>query len=149
MTYHHKTLQVNYTTYDLWREQDTINPVTRADIMVLSHKDERSHPYWYACVIHIFHVMTQYHNELSGPFSAPKQMDVLFVCWFRLDINYPCGWSKKRLHQLQFFGQEGVHIIPVFGYYHSHRLLAGGSCRQQIVETDDPDADWKYYYINT
>ena len=91
-------------------------------------------------------------------------MDVLFVRWFRLDVNYPCGWSEKRLHRLQFFGQEnedafgfldpesvvrGVHIIPAFGYYHSRGLLAGGSRRRRIVETDDPDADWKYYYINT
>ena len=35
--YHHSLLRVNYTTYDLRREQDTINPLTRADIMVLSH----------------------------------------------------------------------------------------------------------------
>jgi len=46
-------LQVNHTTYDLRREQDTINPSTRADIMVLSHKDERTHPYWYARVLGI------------------------------------------------------------------------------------------------
>ncbi|KIN94623.1 hypothetical protein M404DRAFT_167813, partial [Pisolithus tinctorius Marx 270] len=31
-------------------EQDTINPHTRADIMLLSHEtDDCCHPYWYAC----------------------------------------------------------------------------------------------------
>ena len=116
--------------------------------MVLSHEDEQSHPYWYARVIHILHVMTQYRNEPSGPFSAPKRMDVLFVRWFRLDVNYPCGRSEKRFQRLQFFGQEngdvfgfldpesvvrGVHIIPAFGYYHSRELLAGGSRDRKSV----------------
>ncbi|KAN0088931.1 hypothetical protein V8E55_005988 [Tylopilus felleus] len=45
--YHHTLLRVNYTTYDLRREQDTINPLTKSDIMVLSHEDEQTHPYWF------------------------------------------------------------------------------------------------------
>ncbi|KAF8547090.1 hypothetical protein OG21DRAFT_1573656, partial [Imleria badia] len=65
--YRHKVLHINYTTYDLWREQDSINPHTHADInprthadiMVLSHKDDsndNAYPYWYARVIGVFHV---------------------------------------------------------------------------------------------
>lgn len=34
--YEHKTICINYTTYDLRQEQDTINPRSRADIIVLS-----------------------------------------------------------------------------------------------------------------
>ncbi|KAF9226853.1 hypothetical protein BS17DRAFT_776235 [Gyrodon lividus] len=30
----HSMLRVNYTTYDLRREQDTINPLTRADCVM-------------------------------------------------------------------------------------------------------------------
>ncbi|EIW78902.1 hypothetical protein CONPUDRAFT_59092 [Coniophora puteana RWD-64-598 SS2] len=55
----HKTLRINYTTYDVWREQDTINPRSRADLMVLAQDlqpDSNSHPYWYACLLYIFHV---------------------------------------------------------------------------------------------
>lgn len=43
--YLHSLLQINYTTYNLWCEQDTINPLTQANIMVLSHEDEHMHPY--------------------------------------------------------------------------------------------------------
>ncbi|KAG1838849.1 hypothetical protein DFJ58DRAFT_640426, partial [Suillus subalutaceus] len=52
----HSILHVNYTTYNLQRKQDTINPCTHADIMVLAHEDECTHPYWYACVMKIFHM---------------------------------------------------------------------------------------------
>ncbi|KAF8156614.1 hypothetical protein B0H34DRAFT_658016 [Crassisporium funariophilum] len=60
--YRHKTMCVNYTTYDMQREQDTVNPRTRPDIMVLSYEDDGDsyHPYWYACVLGIFHVNIQH-----------------------------------------------------------------------------------------
>jgi hypothetical protein len=53
--YIHKTLGVNYTSYNLRRQKDVINP---ADVMVLSRDDgEVVHPFWYARVIKIFHLL--------------------------------------------------------------------------------------------
>jgi len=163
LMYPHPLLRVNYTTYDLRREQDTVNPLTRPDIIVLSHEEERSHPYWYAHVIHIFHIMVQHRNNSTSPFSAPVHMDVLFVRWFRRDINYPSGWSEKRLLRLQFFDQEnpsfafgfldpesvirGVHLIPGFAFYRTNRLL-GPSKARQLIDGEDPNDDWTYYYVN-
>ena len=46
--FEHAFLCINYMTYDLRWEQDSVNPHTRADILLLSQEDERSHPYWYA-----------------------------------------------------------------------------------------------------
>ena len=44
--YQHKVLHVNYMTYDMWREQDSLNPRTHANIMVLSQEDDaNAHPY--------------------------------------------------------------------------------------------------------
>ncbi|KAK6985226.1 hypothetical protein R3P38DRAFT_3450728 [Favolaschia claudopus] len=44
-----KVMRINYTTYDMGRDEDTINPRTKSDIMVLSHEDEddiaTAHPY--------------------------------------------------------------------------------------------------------
>lgn len=161
--FHHSLLRVNYTTYDLRREQDTINPLTRADIMVLSHEDERVHPYWYARVVYIFHVMVQHRKNLSSTFSSATRMNVLFVRWFRRDVNYPSGWTEKRLHRLQFFDQEnpldafgfldpdcvvrGVHLIPAFAYFRTRDLL-GASTARRSPDGDDPDTDWKYFYVN-
>ncbi|KAG1852171.1 hypothetical protein F4604DRAFT_1933740 [Suillus subluteus] len=47
--FRHKALRVNYTTYDLRHNQDSLNPRTNADIMLLAHEDGGdSHPYWCA-----------------------------------------------------------------------------------------------------
>ena len=32
--YHHKTVRLNYTTYELWRDQDSINPDQHPNIML-------------------------------------------------------------------------------------------------------------------
>lgn len=109
--------------------------------------------------------MIQHRENLLSPFSAPVRMDVLFVRWFRRDVNYPSGWSEKRLHRLQFFDQEnpsdafgfldpdlvvrGVHLIPAFAFYRTQTdELLGPSRARRMQDGDDPDKDWKYYYVN-
>ena len=62
----HKTMQVNYTTYDMRRAQDSLNPRNQANIMVLANEPDDGadggststtrDPYWYARVLGIFHV---------------------------------------------------------------------------------------------
>ncbi|KIO08814.1 hypothetical protein M404DRAFT_132918, partial [Pisolithus tinctorius Marx 270] len=77
--YKHKLLHVNYTTYDLCCMQDSVNPRTHPDIMVLSHEDEDNpHPYWYTCIIGIFHIEIQYNGpELNN--HSLKHIDLLWV----------------------------------------------------------------------
>ena len=55
--YEHTYLQINYTTYDLQQDQDSINPCSHPNVMLLSQEDECSHPYWYAHVCLVFHAM--------------------------------------------------------------------------------------------
>jgi len=51
-----KTLRVNYTTYDVRREQDTINPRTHPFIMVKTGETTKNaHPFWYAQVLGVYH----------------------------------------------------------------------------------------------
>jgi hypothetical protein len=65
--YHCKTVKINYTTYDIRWDGDTINPRTYPDIMVTSPETgPNAQPYWYACVIGIFHAMvSSMHPELE------------------------------------------------------------------------------------
>jgi len=133
--------------YDLRREQDTINPHTCADVMVLSHEEEKTHPYWYAHVIGIFHINVEYRQDDAGSYSHPTQMDFLFIRWFQRDIS-PAGWAAKQLHHLQFFNDNspdtygfldpncvihGVHLIPGFAY---------------PIDYEDLNSDWWFYYLN-
>jgi hypothetical protein len=73
--FHHKVLRVNYTTYDMRRGQDSINPRTHADVIVLAHEDDdpennlKPHPFWYARIIGIFHAQVRH----VGPNSTSKE----------------------------------------------------------------------------
>ena len=67
--YLHKVVRLNYTTYDMRRGQDTINPRTHPNIMLLAHEDDEEageQPYWYARVLSVFHV----HAHLASPFPS-------------------------------------------------------------------------------
>ncbi|KAH7918173.1 hypothetical protein BV22DRAFT_1025018, partial [Leucogyrophana mollusca] len=160
--YEHKVLRVNYTTYDLRREQDSINPRTRADIMVLAHEDEtddNGHPYWYARVIKILHVMARHTGDASASESEDHQMDVLFVRWFGRDTRTRTGFASKRLPRIGFLQGDtseafgfldpdqvirGAHVIPAFAYGQTDEVLSPSLARQE----SEFDKDWWYYYVN-
>jgi hypothetical protein len=134
----HSTFRINYTTYDLRREQDLLNPHTHADIMVLSHEtDEARHPYWYAWIIRIFHVDVWNYDDIS--MTKPCQMNLLFVCWFGRDVSYKSGFSAKWLPHIGFLrGKDpcafgfvdpdivirSIHLIPAFEHGQTDQLLA-------------------------
>ena len=52
--YKHHVLHMNYTTYDLWHAQDSLNPRMHADFMTLLHEDQdnmdprKIFPYWFS-----------------------------------------------------------------------------------------------------
>jgi hypothetical protein len=115
--------------------------------MVLSHEDEKTHPFWYARVIGIFHINVEYREDDTGMYSHPTRMDFLFVRWFRWD-NSPAGWTAKRLQRLEFFDEDspdaygfldpdsvirGIHLIPSF----DHR-----------IDPQDPESDYRFQYVN-
>ena len=152
------TMRVNYTTYDMWCEQDSINPWTHCDVMTISHEDpgDNYHPYWYACVLGIFHINVIH----SGPNSKspnPQHINFLFVRWFGHDSSYAAGWEAQCLHHVGFlppdmlgaFGFlnpaeviQGVHMIPAFVHGQVDRLGKSIARRPQ-----DEDRDWRYFYI--
>jgi hypothetical protein len=155
----HNVLRVNYTTYDVRRKQDTINPNTfHRDIMVLADtEDDSGHPFLYARVIGIFHVNAVF---TGGPIVdyRPRKVEVLWVRWFEHDANAPTGsWSDSRLDRLCFpsmadehsFGFldpadviRGCHIIPAFST--SRRYSDGRGISQCARDA----TDWRSYYLN-
>lgn len=156
--FRHKVLRINYTTYDLRRAQDSLNPRTHADVMVLAHEDD--HPYWYAWILGVFHVNVVYTGNDTPSFNSPQQMDFVWVRWFGRDPNnYQSGWKVKRLHRLGFIPADepgafgfldprhlirGVHLIPAFAYGRTDGLLPPSIARL-LHENNE---DWKFYYVN-
>ena len=151
--YSHKVLRINYTTYDMRRDQDSINPRTRSDIMVLSDDDNQQHPYWYARVIGIFHMYVRIDQR------TPIRVDFLWVRWYGLDTAFKLGFKAKRLHRIGFadssdsesFGfvnpanvLRAVHIIPCFALGLTSSILPKSIARQ----VDENDQDYERYYVN-
>lgn len=154
----HNILRINYTTYDVRRKQDSVNPNTsHRDVMVLADGDESDHPFLYARVIGVFHVNAVY---VAAPVVdyRPRKIEVLWVRWFEHDMNAPTGgWSNSRLDRLHFppmarehsFGFldpadviRGCHIIPAFSTGRRH------SDGQGISPCARDAGDWKSYYLN-
>ena len=149
--YRHKVLRVNYTTYNARRSQDSLNPRTHGNIMVLSQDD--SHPYWYARIVGIFHAMV-IQTSLKSKSREPKKMEFLFVRWFGLDSKEIRGWEAKKLHQIGFVEGDAafgfvdprdiicvVHLIPRFAQGQTKDML-GPSITWSVLNKDE---DWVRY----
>lgn len=158
--YSSKVLRVNYTTYDVRRDQDAINPRTHSDIMVLSHdEDPHGHPYWYARVLGIFHCQVL-HLEPSATNRSVQHMEFLWVRWFGTVPGHRSGSAVARLPKIGFvpdtdplaFGFldpslviRGCHIIPSFKDGRTAELLtASVTAGRRPDETDD----WAEFYVN-
>jgi hypothetical protein len=72
-------VKINYITYDIRCDGDTINMWMYPDTMVTSSETgPNAQPYWYAHVIGIFHAMVlSMHPELEGAARLQHQMDFL------------------------------------------------------------------------
>jgi hypothetical protein len=156
MVYFHQTLRINYTTYDMRRDQDTINVRTRSDVMVLSDNEDDEYPYWHCRVIGIFHVNVRNVGEWTT-----QRFDILWVWWYGLDDNYAWGFAKKRLPRFGFgpsddpntFGfldpsdvVRASHMIPVFSLGQTDQILPINSLARRPGRPEDKV--YKRYYPN-
>lgn len=168
--YTHNILRVNYTTYDVRRAQDTINPKTsHCDALFLAedgnNPDElHRHPFLYGRILGIYHVNVVY----SGPGAldySPRRVEFLWVRWF--EHIAPVGsWASFTLDRVSFPPMSadgafsfvdpadvvrGCHIIPAFATglcYPSPGNAAKLAIRSvRAIKTRNSE-DWKEYRIN-
>lgn len=164
--YRHCIMRINYTTYDVRRAQDTINPRTEhCNIMLLGspgHNGQAQaiHQYRYAKVLGIYHVNVIYGG---GPGRLtdyrPRRLEFLWVRWFDVAEDAPVqqGWSTAQLDQLYFsrIDREGAfgfvdpaqvlrscHIVPRF------KLGKVSEVEPGMSECANDKQDWRAYYIN-
>jgi hypothetical protein len=152
-------MRVNYTTYDVRREQDVVNPKTsHRDVMVLANDSgyEDSHAFLYARVLAIFHANVVYTGAGMTDYR-PRKLEFLWVRWFQQATDTPCGWASASLDRLRFrpmaqddaFGflnpadvLRGCHIIPAFSEGQKYLDGRGLSlCAQD-------SSDWQGYLLN-
>jgi hypothetical protein len=157
--YKHHLLRINYTTYDVRRAQDTINPGTpHRDIMLLAHHPAKSdHAFLYARVLGIYHVNLIFRTSSGMMDCTPRRFDFLWVRWFQYHGATSVRWKDCSLDTVSFprmanpdsFGfvdpgdiLRGCQTIPRFaqGRVHDDRV----SLSQCVKDGDD----WKIYYMN-
>jgi hypothetical protein len=156
--YTHKTLRVNYTTYDLRRAQDYLNTTTHTDFMMLAHDEGSVHPYWYGRILTIFHVVVL-HTGPQSKFKDPQTLQVLHVRWLGMDGEYMGGWSAKRLHRIGFVPEDdplafgfldpaeiirAAHLVPAFSQGRTASLLCPSALGRP---KSDKDTDWWNFYV--
>jgi hypothetical protein len=160
LMYRHNLLRVNYTTYDVRRAQDTLNPRTdHRDIMLLSINQDMVHEYRYARIIGIFHINAMYSGpQRRGDYNT-HPLQFLWVRWFEVvdAATVGHGWSSHGLDMLRFtrIDQPGAfgfvnpidvlracHIVPRFLHGRRHTDRKGLS-----VCARDAD-DWTNYFVN-
>jgi hypothetical protein len=160
--YRHQLARFNYTTYDVRRAQDVINPSTsHCDILLLAnkngdHRSEFNHPFLYARVLGVYHANVIYTGTGMLDYQARK-IDFLWVRWFDYDGAESVEWGNLRPDCVRFpplankdaFGfvdptdvLRGCHIIPAFskGKLHPDELNISHCARD--------GKDWVRYYVN-
>jgi len=154
------TLRVNYTTYDMRRDFDTINSKTHPFVMVPSPETERgAHPFWYAAVLGVFHADVQYTGEDSRDFRH-NRMEFLWVRWLGVVPGRSFSQKHAQLPKIGFvpdsdefaFGfldpshvVRGCHLIPSFVDGKTQDLLSTDGRSLGRVGTEDDD--WANYYV--
>ncbi|KAJ7032929.1 hypothetical protein C8F04DRAFT_1221791 [Mycena alexandri] len=146
--YSAKLLRVNYTTYDMRRDQDCINPRTHSDVMVMSPETgPNAHPFWYA---------RGAHSSNNGA----QRMEFLWVRWFGIEPDYRFGFKAARLPKVGFVPEDdlsafgfldpalvlrGCHLIPAFAAGRTNELLktVSPTTARPLGETDD----WVNFYV--
>jgi hypothetical protein len=150
--FRHFLLRINYTTYDVRRDQDVINPNTdHKDVMLLSRSTD--HPFSYARVLGVFHANAIYVGPGSRDYHA-RRMEFLWVRWFELTKLAKDGLTLDALRFLPMMKPDaigfvdpadvlrGCHLIPAFerGHLHPDQTAMSHIARD--------GGDWREYYVN-
>jgi hypothetical protein len=156
--YSHHLARFNFTTYDVRRAQDVINPGTsHRDVLLLAGNEmgaRSDHPFLYARVLGIYHVNVIYTGEGMVDYNA-RRVDFLWVRWFEYDGRSP-GWADCKLDSVRFpsMSREGAfgfvdpgdvlracHIIPAFATGKVHSDQVGLSLCAHDTQ------DWSRYFV--
>ncbi|KAJ7146778.1 hypothetical protein C8R44DRAFT_18711 [Mycena epipterygia] len=157
-----QTLRVNFTTYDMRRDQDVINPRSHPNIMVLSPETAaNAHPFWYAQVLGIFHLEVL-HTGSESRNGSVQHMEFLWVRWYGTEPGYRSGFKAARLPKIGFvpdtdeyaFGfldpslvLRGCHIVPAFAAGRTSALLSLGPGQVTAARPDGEMDDWENFYV--
>ncbi|KAG2090034.1 uncharacterized protein F5147DRAFT_586925 [Suillus discolor] len=157
--YEHHVARFNYTTYDVRRAQDVINPRTpHHNVMVVcSNLDMecQDHKYIYSRVLGVYHINVIITGRTMVNYT-PIRMEFLWIHWYK-PLDQRSDWSTSTLdrvnfppltdeHSFDFLDPadvlRGCHIVPRFTAGRRHQDGLG------VSACAGDKNDWCEYYIN-
>ena len=101
LIYHHKLIRFHFTTYDVRRGTDIINPGTsRCNVMFLADQVDGAtdssnlHHFLYARVLGAYHANVIYTRPGMCDYE-PRRFDFLWVRWFEVMNPASSGWEAS------------------------------------------------------
>ena len=151
----HKVMRINFDTYDMRREQDSINPDSHPDIMMPA-PESYGHPYYYARTLALFHVYAAIVPD-KGTVPEWQQFHVCFVRWFEVDFDairpkrlVPLRWARLNENAFGFVSPDevlrGCHLLPAPAHGRSNDVLPTYSRIRTNEDTDQKD--YNRHYVN-
>jgi hypothetical protein len=166
--YAHKIIKFNYTTYDMRRDQDVLNPTTsHCNFMTLAQPESSDlsdgHPFLYGQILGVFHVNVIYNGPGMIDYN-PRRFDFLWVRWYDLENSVPRKSettkpkASRRLNRLVFSSLDeedsvgfldpadvlrGCHIIPAFA-----QEKRFSDSQEELSKCAHEHRDWNVYYIS-
>ncbi|KAG8741835.1 hypothetical protein FRC12_015532, partial [Ceratobasidium sp. 428] len=160
--YSHATMRVNYTSYDIRRQYDIINPKSPCRNILLpsdTSNDPETHTFLYARVLGIYHANVRFCGR------PPKRMDFLWVRWLDYDEAEPGGWDIERLDRVSYGKcRNDSELLDAFGFVDPQHVVrathlipdfdsgtVGPTCFASVLSRfvcDNSEGDWKHHYVN-
>lgn len=159
--YRARRFQVNYTTYDVRRDQDSLKSSKPCTVMVHSpDTSAHAHPFWYAQVLGIFHANV-FHTDPTVRRLSPQRMEFLWVRWLGDEPGYKSGFKYAKLPKVGFVPEDdeyafgfldpahvirGAHLIPAFHSGKTNDLLR--TREKTAARLEGTTDDWVNFYVN-
>ena len=145
--FRHLTARINYTSYDICRDYDTINPHTHPFVMVASPELDSTpgaHPFWYAQVLGIFHVDVQHVGPHFTSF-AWRTIEFLWVRWLGVQgPGHVYTQDCAKLPKLAFVPSNDEYA---YGFLDPAIIICGCHIIPGFNDGKEGD-DWASYYVN-
>ncbi|KAG2054238.1 hypothetical protein BDR06DRAFT_982465 [Suillus hirtellus] len=107
-----QTMQMHYTTYNF-------SPRTHSNVMVLSGETEPTHPYWYACVLGIYHIEVLFNQ---GGQLMKRHIKFLWVRWLAVVQGHKLGIKYACLPKIVFVEELD---LDAFGFLEPGQFYVG------------------------
>ncbi|QRW12580.1 colossin-A [Ceratobasidium sp. AG-Ba] len=160
--YSHATMRINYTSYDVRRQYDVVDPKSPCRYILLpsdTSDNPDAHTFLYARILGIYHANIRFCGR------PPKRMDFLWVRWLDYDEAEPGGWDVERLDRLSYGKcRNDSELLDAFGFVDPQHVIraahlipdfssgtVGPTCfvpDSSRFVCDNDEGDWKYHYVN-